>query len=666
MRTVAVPRFVGRPLEDEFTVLFIFLALIYGVVQLFILSSPSRTIRLRSILFGFVAGMSASASAAILIERGSAFLFAAALHRSLSSVPLSDSYTSDPIIEEFCKVLPFLLVLLIPRVRTRLGFSDIVVMCAALGSGFAFTETTLRFGYGAGAAHWSAGFWLINQGFSSVGVPGIGAILRSWLPVGVTSVGLFARPNLGLNTHLIWSAIVGLSICIALRGRGKWKWMALLPFIFACLDHATSNAAQLRVRFPFMLSPALAAMRHFAVFYALVPLVVAICLDRSVFKRGLADELTVALPAERQGRLGMIALALGHLRKPKFLRDLWSYALLRRAFACTKAVNPSDKSLPIDRARLAAMGAILEREVSPSSPVAVARLAKAPSRPVYQRIIVRRVQLVWLVVLALPPALFFVIGDFPWTARLQTALATRLVYHTLLCLLIASMIWQILVLIGQTRGLSYMRRNGSAQALLLYGLSLSTAVGALVFSLISLVALRNHSPLQQIGQCFDGLFNFSLSNALTLVGIGLLLGGAALLLPLVGSSLAPLFLMLSAAAELGSVYTDFNPNQSAPHIPDLSMPSPEVWAASVLVMINSVGDAASVPTTPGEAVVSIGVEAAVPDPPAAETTSVLLRNIQALRNLFSYVVWDGNTEKATRNFDKTWKSGVPQSPNASR
>lgn len=86
-------------------VLFIFFALMYGAVQLFILSSPSGTIHWTSILFGLVAGMSASVSIAILIERGCAFLFAAALRRPLSSITAFDSYTVDPIVEEFCKVL---------------------------------------------------------------------------------------------------------------------------------------------------------------------------------------------------------------------------------------------------------------------------------------------------------------------------------------------------------------------------------------------------------------------------------------------------------------------------------------------------------------------------------------------------------------------------------
>jgi hypothetical protein len=63
-----------RFLEDGSMVLFIFFALIFGVVQLFMLPSPSRTIQRRSILFGFVSGTSASASATRLVDRGCALL----------------------------------------------------------------------------------------------------------------------------------------------------------------------------------------------------------------------------------------------------------------------------------------------------------------------------------------------------------------------------------------------------------------------------------------------------------------------------------------------------------------------------------------------------------------------------------------------------------------
>jgi RsiW-degrading membrane proteinase PrsW (M82 family) len=504
-------------------VLFIFFALMYGAVQLFILSSLSRTTSWRSILFGFVAGMSANASVALVIERGSALLFAALLHRPLFPTMMMDSYTLDPFVEEFCKVLPLLVVLLIPRVRIRLGFLDIVVICAALGSGFGFTESTLRLGYSAGAAQWSAGKWLVSQGFGSTCIPGIGVILRSWLPAGGTPVGLFARPNVGLNTHLVWSAIVGLAIGIALRVPGKWKWTALLLFIFAGLDHATSNAAQLHVRFPFMLVPAFAAVRRFAAFYVLVPLVVGIWLDHSAFKRSLADEPELSLPSERQGKLGLITLALGQWRKPAWLRDLWSYVLQRRAFAWSKAIDPSHESLPIDRARLAAMDAVLERNGSMSSSAVPTGPSKAPNRSVYQTILPRGLLRVLLVVFALPPALYFVIGDFPFTARLQKEFANAIVFHSLIGLLIACIIWQVVVLIREASAFSYKRDHEGTQALILYGLSLTTTVGALVFSIVSLLVLPHHKPIQQIGQDWNILSAFNSSETLTAVVLALLL-----------------------------------------------------------------------------------------------------------------------------------------------
>ena len=291
--------------------------------------------------------------------------------------------------------------------------------------------------------------------------------------------------------------------------------MALLLFIFACLDHATSNAAQLRVSFPFRLSSALAALRHFAAFYALVPLVVAVCLDRTVFKRRLADEPAVTLPAERRGKLGMITLALEHLTKPDFLRDLRSYALERRSFVWCKTLNPSDKSLPIDRARLVAMGAILERNGSMSSSAIVTHLSLAPSSPSNQRKLARTLQRLLVFLFVIPPLLFFVIGDFPFTARLQNAFATPIVFHTLIYLLIASTMRQVGILVGQALALSDMRNNESAQTAILYGLSLSTTVGALVFSVMSLVALPNHGPLQQISQYSNTWFNWAVSKILT-------------------------------------------------------------------------------------------------------------------------------------------------------
>jgi hypothetical protein len=146
------------------------------------------------------------------------------------------------------------------------------------------------------------------------------------------------------------------------------------------------------------------------------------------------------------------------------------------------------------------MGAMLGRNGSMSSAAGVTPPSKTPSQAVYERILPPRLQRFLFIIFAIPPLLFFVIGDFPSTARLQHASTTPIVFHTLICLLIACMIWQFVILIGQASAFLYMRNNESAQALMLHGLSLSTAVGALVFSIIILLVVPNHRPLQQIGQ----------------------------------------------------------------------------------------------------------------------------------------------------------------------
>ena len=539
-------------------VLFIFLSQIYGAVQLFVLSSLSRTTLWRSILFGFIAGMAASASAALLTERGCALLFAAALHRPLSSITVFDSYTLDPIVEEFCKVLPLLLVLFIRRVRTRLTFSDAVVICAALGSGFGFTEITLRYGYGARAAHWSGAYWVISQGFSSSGIPGIGVILRSWLPVGVTQFGGFARPKVGLNTHLVWSAMVGLAIGVALRGRGKWKWTALLLFVFACLDHATSNAAQLRVRFPFMLSSALAALRRFDAFYALITLVAAIYLDRSVFKRGLADEPTLTSPVTVRA---VLAYGRGNLRRPSVLLSLWSYVLERRAFGLHRAVNPSDQELAVERANLVAAGKMFEHTGTSSPPLA-ARPFKTPNAGnKKQQPLLGYLRRVIFPLLVIPPLSCFVIGDFPATASLQRAFADPQVFRVLSWLLMAGIVIQVLVLAHSAAAFRSMLNRAHVQVLLLSGLSLYATLGGLVFGAASLLTSPGHKPLQQIS-AYPNLWSaFAGSNMLTAVLVGLLLGSLALTpLPEIITSafLANIIAGLTNAAITGAVGYLFN------------------------------------------------------------------------------------------------------------
>jgi len=105
-----------------------------------------------------------------------------------------------------------------------------------------------------------------------------------------------------------------------------------------------------------------------------------------------------------------------------------------------------------------------------------------------------------------------------------------MVFRALECLLIAGVLRQVLVLVGQALAFSYMRNKESAHALVLRGLSLSTAVGALLFSIITILGLPNHHALQQIIQYPNQWSAFALSNALTSIEIALALGALAILL----------------------------------------------------------------------------------------------------------------------------------------
>jgi RsiW-degrading membrane proteinase PrsW (M82 family) len=323
--------------------LFMLFAELYGVFQLLALASLSRTIRWRTVLVAFIVGFSACALATLAIEAGWAKLLATLSGHSLSSTKLVDAYTSDPFVEEICKALPLLLVLAIARVRRQLGLADAMLMGAALGCGFGFVENALRFTHNPGAATWVAngGYWQIRSGSGLVLIPGLAGALESWLPSGAETRSLFARAGQtsATNVHLAWSALVGLSVGVMIRGRGKWKWAALVPFLIACLSHVGTNAAIVGASFA---GPLAALAQHTALF-AVLALVVAVWADHQVVAAALRDEASMRLAAERGELSDAISLISARTSNPWALIPLWSFVLERRSFAFVKAEMPDDE-----------------------------------------------------------------------------------------------------------------------------------------------------------------------------------------------------------------------------------------------------------------------------------------------------------------------------------
>lgn len=116
----------------------------YFVVGLVVLTALTRTVPLRWVFGCFVMGAFLVALPTLLVS-------------GLLSLPLdaeSTFFTSVlvPIVEEALKIAPLLVLLALPRWRYRwtAGASDLLVLAAALGAGFAFYEDALvSYGYSA-------------------------------------------------------------------------------------------------------------------------------------------------------------------------------------------------------------------------------------------------------------------------------------------------------------------------------------------------------------------------------------------------------------------------------------------------------------------------------------------------------------------------------------
>lgn len=263
-------------------VLLVFFALAYGAVQTAFLASPTRTIPWRMVILAFISGLSASAGVALLAERGCASILARLLDLPVATVIASAAYLQDPVIEEIVKPLPLLILLAFRRVRQDFTCADMVVMAAALGSGFGFIEATLTVATNGAEASWNSGYWHLPVGLSSIVIPGPVTTLVSWLPAGFSEGGLFSGSATGLNLHLAWSSVAGLAIALAFRP-GKGRWTALGLMVLICIDHASFNGDIQNIRFPLGLSGLFAWVRRFNAYYVVAALGTAMLLDRPRF-----------------------------------------------------------------------------------------------------------------------------------------------------------------------------------------------------------------------------------------------------------------------------------------------------------------------------------------------------------------------------------------------
>src|SRR5262245_33669181 len=161
---------------------------VWGTIQLIVLGSLARTVRIRTVFMALAVGLFTCAPLAVLLQGVSIRSAARLTGTSVVLMVSTASYTSDPFIEEIIKVAPLALLLVIPAIRRQWSITDCVLVGAAAGSGFGLAENLYRYGASADAAHAiKTGWWLAKSLISPPEVPSIWVTLTSWLPPGAAA-----------------------------------------------------------------------------------------------------------------------------------------------------------------------------------------------------------------------------------------------------------------------------------------------------------------------------------------------------------------------------------------------------------------------------------------------------------------------------------------------
>jgi RsiW-degrading membrane proteinase PrsW (M82 family) len=471
-------------------ILLMVLTQLYGVAQLALLGWVARVMRLRVLLLAALAGTYAAAPAALLLEAGWTRAVAALSGQSLVEASARASWTVDPLIEECAKLAPLLLLwLLVRSPRRQWGSTDLVLGGAALGAGFGLAEQLLRFAAHAGqAVHLDTGGWAIPAGPASVGVPGVARALGSWLPAGVATGGLPDGAG-SLDLHLVWSAVAGLGLALALRrGAGARPRLAGLALIaLAVADHAAANAQGVAGSLVRMLATPFTTVRPLAWAWPLAALAAAIWLDR----QRPPPDVVLACERRRQPRsLGLARLALS--RPPWSLQAVWGFVRLRRAWRRSSRWGEPDLALG---EALDLLAPALDRasgwKGSRIWRAATRRLRRQAARaglPAPAELLTTAhglLAVAWLLLL-LPPVLYLLVGGVPSLAGVQRVMGKPPLWWLVIAAAVAGAAWIAWSLAVALRRLPQARRHPAAEVPATATLLLLVRAGALVASLAAL------------------------------------------------------------------------------------------------------------------------------------------------------------------------------------
>lgn len=396
-------------------------AAVWGVLQLFAISWPTRSVRLSTVLLALAVGAYGCGVATALVQLAYTRIYAEQSGQSLVTVVNTTSYTVAPWVEELLKVAPLLLAGLSLRVRRQWGLTDFVVVGAALGAGFGLLEAVLRFGLDADRAIVRGEGWIIPDSLSPPYVPGLGQVLTSWLPAPFSQLDLGGPPVTETFTHLVWTAMAGFGVGLFWHARGWVRLLSVPPVLAAAVHHTLNNyAVEAHADGAMQWLESLDGMAWAA---PLICLAIAMAVDLRQLHRGKRTVPGVRLTSERADgdSLGAL-LRYAAWRLPWSLLIVLRYVRLRRSLLYAAASAPPEAT---EELRRVVAGITARMDASDNQrawqTLNIRAWLKAARRA-------RRSRERWLLlipcVLILPALLFLVVGSFISTAGLQEFFST--------------------------------------------------------------------------------------------------------------------------------------------------------------------------------------------------------------------------------------------------
>lgn len=460
---------------------------LWGVIQLIVLGSFARTVRVRTVLMAVAVGLYACAPLAVLME--TSWIHVAAWLTGTPAYQLVKiaSYTADPFVEEVVKVLPVVVLLTIPAIRRQLSITDCVLLGAAGGAGFGLAEELYRFGADSPSALWNATFggWMLPGVFATPTVPSPWTTVTSWLPPGVLPnelLTLSLNHYPAVNLHLAWSAVGGLAVgLICLRATMISRIAGAILLLYVAGDHAVSNA---------QVSTGVALLRNVLALMPIVALGIGWWCDRGRRAAPVSDAVrsgagTTRVPGRRRGWHSVLA----GLRTPELRRD--------------RSARPGANSSGAPAAEVARLGP----RVAAAGTVAAAALM-------------------------LPTVLWYGVAGWPQMAWLQAMLTSASVWRIVLVFSTmgqALLVWQ---LVAALRAWPRIERGGDGEHAATAGLAIASSAGALSLGLFTLFRVFDGSgPMNSLNLSVHVLEAFSQAYVVTALMVA---GGGLLVVPASG------------------------------------------------------------------------------------------------------------------------------------